>query len=94
MRCPQCEDATDFHRRSPSVTINTGTDHVGGTGTETATTVTEIDGRLAECVGVDSLTSSAARAATGDFANPDGSVVVNEGSECRASASSGRVRLP
>lgn len=38
----------------------------------------EIDVRLAECVGVDSLTSADARAVSNSFASPDGGLVVNE----------------
>jgi hypothetical protein len=38
----------------------------------------EIDQVIAECVGVDSITSTDATAATGDFTSPDGSIVVAE----------------
>lgn len=44
---------------------------------DTAAT-SEIDARLAECVGVDSLTSATAAASTPDFVSPDGSLVVSE----------------
>ncbi len=39
---------------------------------------TEIADRLAECLGVDSLTSNAASAASADFSSPDGALVVSQ----------------
>jgi hypothetical protein len=41
-------------------------------------TRSEIDGLIAECVGVDSITSTDASAATVDFTSPDGGLVVAE----------------
>ncbi len=38
----------------------------------------DVAARLAECVGVDSITSPDASAATGNFSNPDGSIVLSE----------------
>ncbi len=48
----------------------------------------EIDGRLAECVGVD---SSGAVAATGDFSSPDGSLVISESVGVQATESDARL---
>lgn len=41
--------------------------------------MSEVDGRLAECLGVDSLTSPDAQAMTSNFTNSDGTLVVYEG---------------
>jgi len=43
-----------------------------------ADVASDLDARLAECVGVDSVTSSDASAASGTFASSDGSLVVNQ----------------
>lgn len=39
---------------------------------------TDVEDRLAECIGVDSLTSADASAASADFSSPDGNLVVAE----------------
>ena len=43
-----------------------------------ADAASDLDARLAECVGVDSVTSSDASATSGTFASSDGSLVVNQ----------------
>jgi ribosomal protein L12E/L44/L45/RPP1/RPP2 len=40
--------------------------------------VTDVEDRLAECIGVDSLTSADASAASADFSSPDGNLVVTQ----------------
>jgi len=56
-----------------------------------ADVASDLDARLAECVGVDGVTSSDASAASGVFASTDGSLVVNQRVGVRATEQDARL---
>jgi len=56
-----------------------------------ADVASDLDARLAECVGVDGVTSSDASAASGTFASSDGSLVVNQRVGVRATEQDARL---